>query len=79
VHTTYFTAAVDDQGKVTSFSDIYALDRKIAPIVGGKAVASAAPAGDDDDADVASNAAPAAKPKAPKQNVAGSIQGLFGD
>ena len=43
VHTTYFTAAVDDQGKVTSFSDIYALDRKVAPIVGGKAVASAAP------------------------------------
>jgi len=79
VHTTYFTAAVDDQGKVTSFSDIYALDRKVAPIVGGKPVASAAPAGDDDDADVASNAAPAAKPKAPKQNVAGSIQGLFGD
>ena len=76
VHTTYFTAAVDDQGKVTSFSDIYALDRKVAPIVGGRAVASAAPAGDDD---VASNAAPAAKPKARKENVAGSIQGLFGD
>ena len=76
VHTTYFTAAVDDQGKVTSFSDIYALDRKVAPIVGGKAVASAAPPGDND---VASNAAPAAKPKAPKENVAGSIQGLFED
>ena len=74
VHTTYFTAAVDDQGKVTSFSDIYALDRKVAPIVGGKAVASAAR-----DDDVASNAAPAAKPKARKENVAGSIQGLFGD
>ena len=43
VHTTYFTAAVDDEGKVTSFSDIYALDRKVAPIVGGRAVASAAP------------------------------------
>ena len=43
------------------------------------AVASASPAGDDDDADVVSNAALAAKPKAPKQNVAGSIQGLFGD
>ena len=31
------------------------------------------------DDDVASNAAPAAKPKARKENVAGSIQGLFGD
>ena len=79
VHTTYFTAVVDDRGKVSAFADIYGLDRKVAPIVGGKAVASAAPAADDDDADAASNAAPAAKPKAGKENVAGSIQGLFGD
>ena len=79
VHTAYFTAVVDDQGKVTTFADIYALDRKVAAVVGGKAVASAAPAGDDDAADVASSAAPAAKPKARKENVAGSIQGLFGD
>ena len=77
VHTTYFTAVVDDQGKVTSFADIYALDRKVASIVLGKAVASAAPA--DDDSDAASNPAPAAKPKTPKENVAGQIQGLFGD
>jgi L,D-transpeptidase YcbB len=75
VHTTYFTAVVDNQGKVTNFPDIYALDRKVAPIVGGRAIASAAPA----DGDVASNAAPAAKPKPPKENIAGSIQGLFGD
>jgi murein L,D-transpeptidase YcbB/YkuD len=77
VHTTYFTAVVDDQGKVTSFADIYELDRKVAPIVLGKAVASAGPA--DDDSDVAPNSAPAAKPKTPKENVAGQIQGLFGD
>jgi L,D-transpeptidase YcbB len=78
VHTTYFTAAVDDQGKVTSFADIYALDRKVAPIVTGKAVASAAPDADSD-ADTTSSVTPAAKPKAPKENVAGPIQGLFGD
>jgi hypothetical protein len=77
VHTTYFTAVVDDQGKVTSFADIYALDRKVAPIVLVKAVASAAPA--DDDSVAAPNPAPAAKPKTPKENVAGQIQGLFGD
>ena len=71
VHTTYFTAVVDNQGKVTNFPDIYALDRKVAPIVGGRAIASAAPADGD--------AAPAAKPKPPKENIAGSIQGLFGD
>jgi len=78
VHTTYFTAAVDDQGKVTSFADIYALDRKVAPIVTGKAVASATPDADSD-ADTTSSVTPAAKPKAPKENVAGPIQGLFGD
>ena len=78
VHTTYFTAAVDDQGKVTSFADIYALDRKVAPIVTGKAVASAAPDANSD-ADTTSSVTPAAKPKAPKENVAGPIQGLFGD
>ena len=82
VHTTYFTAAVDDQGKVTSFADVYGLDRKVAPIVLGKAVAyapSADDAGSGDAAEAESNATPAVKPKAPKDNVAGSIQGLFGD
>ena len=78
VHTTYFTAVVDDQGKVTSFADIYALDSKVAPYVVDKVVASAAPA-DDDDADTTSSTAPAAKPKAKKEDVAGGIQGLFGD
>jgi len=79
VHTTYFTAAVDNQGKLMSFADIYALDRKVAPIVGGRTIASAAPA-DDDSADTTSSITPAAKPKSQKENVAGGgIQGLFGD
>jgi murein L,D-transpeptidase YcbB/YkuD len=75
VHTTYFTAVVDDQGKVTTFADIYGLDRKVAPVVLGKAATYEAPA---DDANPESNAASAVRPKAPKENVAGSIQGLFG-
>jgi L,D-transpeptidase YcbB len=78
VHTTYFTAVVDDQGKVTSFADIYALDRKLAPYVVDKVVASAAPAADDDDI-TTSSITPAAKPKAKKEDVAGGIQGLFGE
>jgi murein L,D-transpeptidase YcbB/YkuD len=80
VHTTYFTAVVDEQGKVTSFADIYGIDRKTAPALLGKTVAFAAP--DDDPADAAqpqADAAPAAKPKGQKNDVAGSIQGLFGD
>ncbi len=75
VHTTYFTAVVDDQGKVSTFADIYGLDRKVAPVVLGKAAIPAAPA---DGANAESNAAPAVRPKPPKENVAGSIQGLFG-
>jgi murein L,D-transpeptidase YcbB/YkuD len=78
VHTTYFTAVVDDQGKVRTFADIYGLDRKVASIVGGKAIA-AAPGGDDD-AEATANFAPAAKQKVRKETVArGGIQGLFGD
>jgi L,D-transpeptidase YcbB len=77
VHTTYFTAVVDDQGKLTSFADIYALDSKLAPIVAGKAVASAAT--DDDNADTPTGSVPSARAKPPKENVAGQIQGLFGD
>jgi hypothetical protein len=75
VHTTYFTAVVDDQGKVSTFADVYGLDRKVAPVVLGKAATYAAPA---DGSNPESNASPAVRPKPPKENVAGSIQGLFG-
>jgi len=30
VHTTYFTAVVDDKGKVSTFGDLYGIDRKMA-------------------------------------------------
>ena len=33
VHLTYFTAVVDDTGKVTSFADLYGLDKKLATAV----------------------------------------------
>jgi murein L,D-transpeptidase YcbB/YkuD len=78
VHTTYFTAVVDDQGLVRTFADIYGLDRRVAPIVGGKVIAAASDGGDD--AEATANFAPAAKQKVRKENVArGGIQGLFGD
>ncbi|MCJ7526980.1 MAG: L,D-transpeptidase family protein [Methyloceanibacter sp.] len=81
VHTTYFTAVVGDDGKVSSFGDIYGLDSKVASAVLGKSVAFAATA-DDASADspqAETEAAPAPKRKAPKDEVAGSMQGLFGD
>jgi hypothetical protein len=79
VHTTYFTAVADADGKVTSFADVYALDSKLAPIVAGKAIASAAPDDDDGNADTPTGSVPGARSKPPKENVAGQIQGLFGD
>jgi murein L,D-transpeptidase YcbB/YkuD len=76
VHTTYFTAVVDDTGKITTFADIYGLDRKVAPIVGSKAITS----DPNDDAERIASTAPPTKPKARNKNVAGEgLQGLFGD
>ena len=42
VHTTYFTAVVDADGKVKTFEDIYRLDAKVASTVIGKSVGAPA-------------------------------------
>jgi murein L,D-transpeptidase YcbB/YkuD len=80
VHTTYFTAVADADGKVTSFADIYGLDKKVAPAIVGKPIPS------EPSEAVATQSAPAdpepptrTKPKAEGNAVAGDIQGLFGD
>jgi hypothetical protein len=36
VHTTYFTVTVDDEGKVSTFEDLYGLDRKHAAALFGE-------------------------------------------
>jgi murein L,D-transpeptidase YcbB/YkuD len=41
VHLTYFTAVVNDTGKVTSFTDIYGLDKKVAMALFGNTTAPA--------------------------------------
>jgi murein L,D-transpeptidase YcbB/YkuD len=35
VHTTYFTAVVDEEGKLSTFADLYGLDRKLAQALFG--------------------------------------------
>jgi murein L,D-transpeptidase YcbB/YkuD len=55
VHITYFTAVVDDAGKVTYRHDLYGLDSKLASALEGQAV------------HVTSAGAPAAEPKAPAE------------
>jgi murein L,D-transpeptidase YcbB/YkuD len=41
VHVTYFTATVDDAGKVTHHADLYGLDRRVASALEGRSVSLA--------------------------------------
>jgi len=59
VVTSYFTATVDDQGKVETFADVYKLDGPVAAAILGKIVPPVAVA----DNEEAKPAAPAAQPK----------------
>ena len=74
VHTTYFTAVADADGKVTSFADVYGLDKKVAPVVG-----RTLPESQQDIEEVAEPkpAAEATARNAPKKEATGSIEGLF--
>jgi murein L,D-transpeptidase YcbB/YkuD len=72
VHTTYFTAVADADGKLTTFGDVYGLDKKLAPVLGKALPADAA-----DDEEVAAAKAPGAEPAARKKEAAGSTESLY--
>jgi murein L,D-transpeptidase YcbB/YkuD len=74
VHTTYFTAVADADGKVTTFTDIYGLDKKVAPVV-GKSVPDSEQ--DIEDEAVPKPAAEANARNSRKRETTGSIEGLF--
>jgi murein L,D-transpeptidase YcbB/YkuD len=68
VHTSYFTAVVDDQGKVQTFADIYKLDAALAAAIMGKAPKPEA---------VADNADPKPKPQKPSSaSPSGLVPGI---
>jgi hypothetical protein len=67
VHTSYFTAVVDDQGKVETFADIYKLDPAVAAAITGKAPKPEA---------VADNADPKPKPKPSSASPSGLVPGI---
>ena len=75
---TYFTAVVDEKGKVTTFADIYGLDKKIGTALLGKSVSFPAPA-DNPEADAQANAPAPVRCTAASNDIVGSMQGLFGD
>ncbi|MBC8014108.1 MAG: L,D-transpeptidase family protein, partial [Methyloceanibacter sp.] len=73
VHSTYFTAAVDGEGKVQSFADIYGLDGATAAAILGKEAKAEAVA---DNVEVK---APEVKPKPPKPSASpGPASGFSG-
>jgi murein L,D-transpeptidase YcbB/YkuD len=75
VHTTYFTAVADADGKVTTFADVYGLDKKLAPVVGKSLPADSI----QDDEGVAEQkpAAEANAREARKKETTGSVENLF--
>lgn len=70
VHLTYFTAVVDAQGKLVTYSDVYALDKKMASALFGKSEALSADVG---------VSTPQQKRSAWNAGGLGSISGLFGN
>ena len=62
VHTTYFTAVVDEEGKVKSFADVYSLDGGVAAAILGKGAQPAAVADNAESAPPKPQAAPSAAP-----------------
>jgi murein L,D-transpeptidase YcbB/YkuD len=62
VHMTYFTAMVDEKGKVTTFADIYGLDKKVGTALLGKSVSFSGPTSPNEQANGAQATAPASAP-----------------
>jgi murein L,D-transpeptidase YcbB/YkuD len=62
VHMTYFTAMVDEKGKVTTFADIYGLDKKVGTALLGKSVSFSGPTSPNEQASGAQATAPASAP-----------------
>jgi L,D-transpeptidase YcbB len=80
VHMVYFTAVVDETGKVATWADVYGLDRKLAVALFGDATGfpqpppeSKQPGGE------AGATAPAARRTTADNDIARAIQGFLGD
>jgi murein L,D-transpeptidase YcbB/YkuD len=81
VHMTYFTAVVDDAGKLSTFADVYGLDSTMATAMFGSAAGFPMPPPEPkkpqgEDASVSSSASRTASGG---NDIAGSLQGFAGD
>jgi hypothetical protein len=77
---TYFTAVVDETGKVASFADLYGLDRKLATALFGNAMGFPLPSPERKRPQAAKADAPApVRPTSASTGIAGALQGFLGD
>jgi murein L,D-transpeptidase YcbB/YkuD len=78
VHMTYFTAVVDETGKVATFADVYGLDRKLVAALFGDATGFPQPPPEPKRQEVDADATPVNR-SAGSSDIARSMQGFFGD
>ena len=78
VHMVYFTAVVDESGKVETFADVYGLDRKLAAALFGDATGFPQPPPEPKRQEVDADATPVNR-SAGSSDIARSMQGFFGD
>jgi len=74
VHITYFTASVDDNGKLRTFADFYGLDSRTSAALTGRSVRFEQPTYVDDEV-ASSGAPPAYSPQAGRQPKKKQYQG----
>jgi len=78
VHMVYFTAEVDDKGKLTTFPDLYGFDRKLAAALFGNSDGFPAPAPEGKVAESEGRSAPS-RQRTAASGIAGAVQSFFED
>ncbi len=78
VHMVYFTAVVEDSGKIETFADVYGLDRKLAAALFGDATGFPLPPPEPKRQEVEADATPVNR-NAGSSDIARSMQGFLGE
>ena len=82
VHLTYFTAVVDDAGKLSTFADVYGLDNKMATALFGSATGFPVPPPEPkkpEGEEGSASSSPARRTASSGNDIAGSLSGFLGD
>jgi L,D-transpeptidase YcbB len=82
VHLTYFTAVVDDAGKLSTFADVYGLDNKMVTALFGSAAGFPVPPPEPkkpEGEEGSASSSPARRTASGGNDIAGSLSGFLGD